>query len=134
MRQIDFVVFHCSDSDLEEHDDIQVIDEWHKKRGWRGVGYHYFIKNEGLIQVGRKEEEIGAHVKGHNGNSLGICLSGKNNFSEEQYESAAKLFLDICKRHNLGLIDMLKHNQLDPNKTCPNFELKEVIKYLALEK
>ncbi len=128
MRQIDLVIIHCSDSDNINHDDISIIDEWHKARGFDKVGYHYFIKRNGEIQVGREESEIGAHCNGHNKNSIGICLSGKLNFTKEQFESMRSLIKSIAQKHKLDIIDILPHNAFDKNKTCPNFNVSEQIK------
>ncbi|VEI47016.1 Uncharacterised protein [Actinobacillus equuli] len=34
------------------------------------------IDIDGSVETGRQVGEIGAHVKGHNSNSVGICLIG----------------------------------------------------------
>tara|TARA_R110000868_G_scaffold157974_3_gene385626 strand:- start:994 stop:1440 length:447 start_codon:yes stop_codon:yes gene_type:complete len=76
MRQINLIVVHCSATpegvDYKEAD----IDKWHKARGWRGTGYHYVVDLDGTIEVGRPEAQIGAHSKGHNANSIGVCYIG----------------------------------------------------------
>ena len=40
------------------------------------LGYHYVIDTDGTVETGRMVGEIGAHVKGHNQYSVGICLVG----------------------------------------------------------
>ena len=52
------------------------IDRWHKARGWRMIGYHYGIRWNGTIEKGRTDTMQGAHTRGLNSRSLGICLSG----------------------------------------------------------
>lgn len=42
MGRIDKIIINCSDSDWG---DAEVIDEWHRERGWDGIGYHYIICN-----------------------------------------------------------------------------------------
>jgi len=86
MRTIDTIVIHQSDSAFGN---ASQIDEWHKQRGWSGIGYHrvvlngcvrpafYLVAHDGLIQEGRALEQVGAHVAGHNAHSLGICLIGQ---------------------------------------------------------
>ena len=49
-RVVHSVFLHCSASDNSKHDSVDIMDSWHKKRGWSGVGYHYFIKKDGVIQ------------------------------------------------------------------------------------
>lgn len=152
MRKIHWVVIHCSDSDLPHHDSIDVIKQWHTLpkipvkiskgiadgtlpkseafkygNGWKDVGYHYFIDKSGGLFVGRDEDIIGAHVSGHNAGSIGICLSGRKLFTEHQFLTLEKLMKDICKRHNLSKQDILGHCDLQPGKTCPNFDVHEVI-------
>jgi N-acetyl-anhydromuramyl-L-alanine amidase AmpD len=88
----DLVVIHCSATKADQDIGRDEIDEWHRARGWDGIGYHYVIRRNGTIQVGRNFNEVGAHVKGHNRTSLGICWVGgldkngepEDNRTEEQ--------------------------------------------------
>ena len=48
----------------------------HKARGWKGIGYHYLIHLNGTISKGRPIEEIGAHVKGRNEDTIGVAYIG----------------------------------------------------------
>ena len=52
------------------------INQWHIKRKWKGIGYHFVIRLDGKIEIGRDLDETGAHVKGYNTNSWGICYIG----------------------------------------------------------
>ena len=122
-----------------------IFDEWHKKRGWSGVGYHYIILNgrpfadvdyweflDGQIEPGRhldddpifEDDEIGAHVAGRNRSSIGICLVGKKAFTDAQLEVAKVLLLKLIRHFDLQVDDILGHYE-DPNtsKTCPNIPL-----------
>lgn len=63
---------------------VEDIHQWHLKRGWSGIGYHFFIKKDGTIYQGRPENTIGAHAKGANSDSIGICAEG--NFMQEKNE------------------------------------------------
>lgn len=121
MRLINKIIIHCSDSDVKDHDDISVIDQWHKQRGWNGVGYHYFIQNDGNIQKGRNLDQVGAHCEGHNSDSIGICLSGKHNFTRNQFYSLAFLIKKLQKEYDIKEIE--GHNYYDKSKTCPNFDV-----------
>lgn len=113
MRPIKLIVIHCSASPdsatLFEgkagtaafRNPAQVIDGWHAERGfqrrpeWRqrqnpglaAIGYHYVIARSGLVLTGRHVDEIGAHAKGYNQYSLGICLVGTDRFTPEQWAS-----------------------------------------------
>lgn len=118
--KIKFITIHCSDSDQKSHDDIKVIDKWHRLRGWKKVGYSYFITKSGSIQEGRKEGETLAHAKGHNKGHIAICLSGRYNFTDAQEFSLRTLIQSILDRHEIERI--YYHNELNKYKTCPNVE------------
>lgn len=126
MRPINLVVIHCSASDVHAHDDVETVRRWHLDRGWSDIGYHYFINKRGVWFPGRKEETPGAHVRGHNQTSIGICLSGLNEFKDEQFFTAADLAWNVCRKYNLQRTDIVAHNELDPGKTCPNFNMQEI--------
>ena len=76
MREINKIVVHCSATQEGKNISAATIDKWHKKRGWRGIGYHYVIALDGSMEYGRPVEQIGAHVKGMNKNSIGIVYIG----------------------------------------------------------
>lgn len=128
---INYITLHCSDSDVEAHDDISVIAKWHSERGWVGpdkingndddVGYSYFVKKRGSIQKGRDEGEILAHARGHNSGHIAICLHGRENFTDAQFFSLRNLVQSIMDRHVIKRI--YYHNELNSGKTCPNFKL-----------
>ena len=94
MREVVKIIVHCSDS---AYGDANLIDHWHKQRGWRGIGYHKVILNgyltrtapyraeyDGLVQAGRDLDIPGAHCKGENQDSVGICLIGRRLFTPSQ--------------------------------------------------
>jgi N-acetyl-anhydromuramyl-L-alanine amidase AmpD len=114
------IIVHCSDSDVPAHDNIETIDRWHKQRGWKMVGYHYVITKDGEVHPGRPESAVGAHCKGQNIDSLGICLTGRNEFSQEQLDSAERLFNELCSKYDIDPENILPHNHFDESKTCPN--------------
>ena len=82
------------------------------------------IKRNGVIEHGRPEFWIGAHVYGHNDNSLGICLIGKDKFTKNQYGSLEQLLI-----HWKSIYDNVKivgHRDIvKTDKTCPNFDVNE---------
>ncbi len=134
----------------------QVIDGWHKQRGFKRlngnrkafnahlshIGYHFIIDTTGKIESGRREGEVGAHVKGHNLHSLGICLvggirqDGKNHgeYTERQWQSLHKLLCEleakypearICGHRDLSP-DLNGDGTISPNewmKDCPCFDV-----------
>lgn len=123
MRKIDKIIVHCSDSPHAHHDDISVIDKWHKDRGFAKVGYHYFVKSDGTVQTGRKESEIGAHCVGQNTSSIGICLHGRKHFTQAQFEALRLLVQVIKARYQIKIIT---GHYTYSSKTCPNFNVEQL--------
>ncbi|MBE0467709.1 MAG: N-acetylmuramoyl-L-alanine amidase, partial [Candidatus Desulforudis sp.] len=79
------------------------VHQGHLNRGFHGIGYHYFVETSGQIVRGRPEWAEGAHCKGQNHVSIGICLSG--NFTrhppaDAQLRALAWLVNDIRRRHS----------------------------------
>ena len=118
------IIHHSAISELTPEE----INDYHKSRGWTGIGYNYYIRKDGTIYSGRPENSEGAHTKGENSNSIGICLEG--NFEEEevnemQMESLLNLSYYISLKYDIYKI--MGHK--DAYETlCPgrNFPLKYV--------
>ena len=132
MRQISKIVIHCSATTPTMDIGFTEINQWHKDRGWSGCGYHYIIRRNGKIELGRYIGKIGAHAKGHNKDSIGICYVGgvdSNNNAQDNRTMAQKLTLTkLLKAHLLifGKLDILGHRDLaGVKKECPCFDVKE---------
>ena len=76
MRDIDKIIVHCSATQEGKEINAAEINLWHLKRGWSGIGYHYVVLLDGTIEYGRSIYKQGAHVKGGNKGSIGICYIG----------------------------------------------------------
>lgn len=129
IKLITEIIIHCSDSDNPNHDNIEVIRAWHKEKGFSNVGYHFFIKKDGIIQPGRATNQIGAHCTTKNLVSIGICLSGRHEFTDDQFYSAYLLIKKLAENYNILKKNILPHNYYNSNKTCPNFPLENIWKF-----
>lgn len=99
-------VIHHTDS----HDvSAKEIDRWHKERGWDGIGYHFIIRKDGSIEKGRSLNKKGAHAKGRN-HYVGIALTGRDEFTNEQKKSLQNLIND------LGIKHIERHHENCPGK------------------
>ncbi len=83
------VIHHTASHDVS----AKIIDQWHKERGWDGIGYHYVIRKDGTIEKGRSISKKGAHAKGRN-HWIGIALTGYDKFTTLQINSLKKLLSD----------------------------------------
>ena len=119
--KIKTLILHCSD--YQPPHSAFDINDWHLKRGWAGFGYHYFINFDGSITMGRRHKWVGSHCKGVNSKSIGICLAGKDTFTEDQGNSLASLILSL--QAEIPTIKKIKgHREYSLTKSCPNFSLK----------
>ena len=118
-----YIVVHCSDSPHGRGDDAETIHRWHTHKGWSGIGYHYVILEDGVVEKGRPEYWQGAHVRGHNEGSIGICLIGVDEFTEAQCSALWELVTELTERYPHA--EVLGHRDLDPHKTCPNFNVRK---------
>lgn len=76
MRPITEIIVHCSATRAGKDFHAADIDRWHRAAGWKRIGYHFVVCLDGLIEVGRPIDMIGAHCAGHNKTSIGICYIG----------------------------------------------------------
>ena len=131
MRKINKIIIHCSDSDHSYHDNIHTIKQWHLQRGFSDVGYHYFINKVGKLEIGRRIKTVGAHSRGQNSSSIGICLSGKKTvlFTDMQFKTLAKLCFNLIDVFDLSVNEIYAHNNFNPGKTCPNFLVESFIEH-----
>ena len=131
MRQIDKIIIHCSDSDIEAHDNLDTIRKWHvDERNFSDVGYHFFIRKSGLIEKGRDLDLVGAHCVGQNKTSIGICCSGKHHFTHSQF-LALKGLIDSLYIILQKALTIHGHCEFS-TKTCPNFSVEEFVEnYLS---
>ena len=123
------IIIHCSATFPDMDIGRAEIDQWHKQRGWRGIGYHYVIRRDGTLEVGRDELEVGAHAKGHNGYSIGICMVGginklrkpMPNFTAIQWTALLDLIDNLISRYPSAAV--IGHNEIS-NKACPSFDVQ----------
>ena len=76
MRKIDMIVIHCSATRADVPLSPRQLDEMHRQRGFDGCGYHYYVGRDGEICTMRPVDRPGAHAKGYNRHSIGVCYEG----------------------------------------------------------
>ena len=135
MRNIDKLVIHCSATrECDDSVNASVIDRWHKARGWKGCGYHFIVLIDGTIETGRMIDKVGAHAKGMNKSSIGICYIGglerdaktpKDTRTPQQKESLLLLIKTLKKIYPEATLH--GHNEFS-NKACPSFDVQSQYK------
>jgi N-acetylmuramoyl-L-alanine amidase len=129
MRKINKIILHCSATvegrDFDKYD----IDKWHRAKGWRGIGYHYVIKLDGTIERGRALDRTGAHTRGFNKGSIGICYIGglgedrkaKDTRTPEQVIAIRELVGELLTKFNEATVR--GHYEFS-SKSCPCFNVR----------
>jgi N-acetylmuramoyl-L-alanine amidase len=129
-----------------------IIDQWHKERGWKGIGYHYVITNGfpnfidykedrifenliGQVETGRPlnsdkwldADEIGAHAYGYNSDSIAICLIHKDKpYNEKMLTSLFILVKKLIELYDISVDNVIGHYEIDKNKPqCPSIDMEK---------
>jgi hypothetical protein len=134
--QIDEVIIHCADtpngSDEYNIDDIR---RWHKERGFKDVGYHRIINPNGTVDVGRDNIRVGAHCRGHNIHSMGVCLIGRDKFTLAQWTALRCLLISLVGQFVFPALRtpnystaIKGHNEYNPIKACPGFDVQDWVR------
>ena len=129
-KETNYIVIHSTHTKPNANISIRTVDEWHRKRGLLKVGYHFFIKRGGIIEVGRNPNDIGAHTKEQDSDSVSICLAGGLNtrgitapdYTEGQLESLFVLAMTL--KHMYPAAEVVGHRDLSATE-CPSFNVKE---------
>ena len=127
MQEVEGIVLHNSGVTVLQS--VETIHNYHKNKGWAGIGYHYYVRKDGSVYRGRPESMAGAHCPSVNSTSIGICAEG--NFNEEnmtdvQKQAIIDLIKDIKSRYN---IKWIKGHREILATSCPgtNFPLGEIV-------
>lgn len=73
---VKYIIVHCSATAEGKDFTVADITRWHKQQGFDTIGYHYVIYRDGTIHEGRDINVVGAHCKGYNSCSVGVCYVG----------------------------------------------------------
>ena len=137
MRTITKIIVHCSATPRHKDFSAEDIRDWHVKgNGWDDIGYHFVIRLDGSIEYGRMVDKSGAHAKGNNRDSIGVCYIGgkckdmvdwEDTRTEEQKKSLLTLIKTLKLCHKDALV--CGHNDLS-TKPCPSFNATKEYKTL----
>lgn len=131
MRTIKKLVVHHSGSPRDTTT-VDLIRKWHLDRGFSDIGYHFIVLGDGTLHRGRPLHEIGAHAKGANSDSIGICVVGDNTQPNQRWNHAqedALLTVIDALEFLIPDIDVVGHRDVGMTKTeCPGIDIKEWLK------
>lgn len=143
-----YITVHTTATPLSQYHDVHTIRAMHKAQGWSDIGYHVLITRDGLIQIGRPWNVMGAHVKGFNPNNFAVTLVGgvkkvggkwvgDNNYTESQWKALQIVITDVARLYGVNVNNILGHRDWSPDadqdgviekhewlKECPCFNVK----------
>ena len=116
------IIIHCSATPNGRHTTARDINNWHMNRGWSGIGYHHVIRVDNKLEAGRPEYWEGAHAKGYNHNSIGICMIGTDEYNDDQWAILDTLLRKLLLKYPGAKV--IGHNEIS-DKTCPGFDVQK---------
>ena len=132
MRKLEKIILHCSATPKGRDVSVEDIRKWHVEgNSWSDIGYHFVIELSGELKIGRPLGRMGAHVRGHNRGSIGVCYVGgmdrdmttpmdtMNRAQEGTFRN-----LVVALRASWGELSLHGHNEFS-SKACPSFDVKD---------
>ena len=128
----DLIVIHGSLTKPNDDDGVDYMRSVHMRQGCVDVGYHYVIRRNGIIELGRPIHAIGNHSKNRNRDSIGICMIGGGDskhrpkspdYTISQMDSLAHLCCTLIRVFPEA--DICGHNRIDANSLCPVFNVAD---------
>lgn len=133
-----YIVVHCTANRPGCKLTMTDFRRMHRQRGWTDVGYHYIVFEDGRVEAGRPELEVGAHCKrgGHNNDSIGVAYVGgldENGVTADTRTAAQKkslltLLTALVRTYHATIVG---HRDFDRTKVCPCFDAKEYNSIIA---
>jgi N-acetylmuramoyl-L-alanine amidase len=134
VRIIDSIVLHTAGAYNPKtgkvvHQSMEDVRRYHiESNGWTDIGYHAFVDKDGHLTYGRSVDQAGAHARGFNAHSLGLCVSGHGDYEEwspAQLKAVIAQCVDWCHAYGIKPAMVLGHNETDEHggppvyKSCP---------------
>ena len=139
-KSTNHIIIHCSATKPSMDIGFEEINRWHKNNGWLSCGYHKIIRRDGTIEQGRADDEVGAHCRGKNSDSISVCMVGgvseqdieqwEDNFEGDQWTSLKAVIINLHKKYPDAEIS--GHYKWSDTKKCPSFDV-EVWKKIELD-
>lgn len=131
-RGTDTIVLHHSAG----HGSVEDVHRIHRGQGWPGIGYHFYVRQDGKVYRGRPEAQIGTHTAHYNARTIGVCFEG--NFQTEtmpgaQYEAGVELLRYLLGKY--GPLEIKGHRDFNAT-ACPgrNFSINDMKEEASMQR
>ena len=138
LSEITTIVVHQTDTNDTGKFGVYDIARYHvNSNGWAGIGYHYYIIDEGTIFKTQELNTISYHASGWNTESIGVVISGKHRYdsSKTNEEIIGKkkykaLVFALAKIENElpNKVNIISHGEISTHKTDPNINMEQLKK------
>lgn len=141
------ITVHCSASRPSQSWTAKDVDRMHRAQGFICVGYHFIIRRDGVVEVGRPVGVEGGHARdgGRNKTHIGICMIGgisekpqthtpgnpwngsdaENNFTPIQFATLRTLLVKLQADFKLPASSIEGHRDIKGvRKACPSFQVQ----------
>lgn len=140
-RDVKYLVIHCSATrSNQSYTESQLMHD-HLARGFRKIGYHFYIRRNGVMTQHRRLLEVGAHARPYNHCSIGICYEGGLDAQgypcDTRTQKQTQRMVDLLK--NLHVLfpqaRIVGHRDLPDTtpKACPCLNAREVFGWIEKE-
>lgn len=120
------IIIHCSDTKDSGTVSWGAIRNYHMYAcGWSDIGYHYgieLVNDQYEILLGRLDNIQGAHCRGENHDSIGICFVGNYDFkppTNSMIKKGVELVKHLMRKYGISAENVFSHNHFNRNKSCP---------------
>jgi N-acetylmuramoyl-L-alanine amidase len=128
-KPIKNIVVHSSATPKDRDHTEEDIERWHKRKGWKDTGYHFIVLLDGIVESGRPITERGAHTRGHNHNTIGVCYIGGTDQSGKAMDTRTPAQKEKMRQLLSELLavypgaNIVGHRDLAAT-ACPSFDAK----------
>lgn len=106
--------------------EVRAMDQFHRSKGWAGIGYHWVIAQSGRIFEGRGSMRSGAHAPNFNSTTFGLAflVDGTMETPSKAAEEAVDLLLvSLIKESRLRQDYLVMLHREVSNTSCPGDKL-----------
>ena len=131
-----YIILHCSATRCNCDYTVEQLLRDHRTRGFRTIGYHFYVRRDGTVSQHRRLLEVGAHCRPFNRCSIGVCYEGgldaeghpANTLTQEQFEHLEQLLTKLLKLFPEAQLRGHRDMPGSVPKACPCLDCQSVFR------
>tara|TARA_R110000824_G_scaffold378430_2_gene569975 strand:- start:1464 stop:2012 length:549 start_codon:yes stop_codon:yes gene_type:complete len=134
---INKIIVHQTDSeDMGTFSPYYTANYHVNTNNWAGIGYHYYLIDDGTIYQTNEDNLISYHASGNNTNSLSVAITGGHRceldddnytiINKKKYNALIFVLSKLSNRYNIAVDNILGHTETGSPKSCPNLNLSQL--------